>query len=293
MLLLDANHDSTTSLVIVNTLISAAIAIAVVLLKNPLERKFLERKLQLEYNFGQRKQIKAALGRHKINIALACDSLKLRMWHWANRMDHVWDKESDFYSKNDFFLHSTAYLILSVYAHIQLLQQDLTILDTTLAEPDDYEFVKLIQVFLNIFSNTREIDVYHDREMTHKDHFSRVLFATFPVSLIHDDKVRTFTDFKLEIESSDGLKLFLSFLDQTTQQNHENRWERLHLLYFTVIIFLNNFGYSFQKTREEEIRAIIRTPQKPHYLQHYLRLLHKYELKDNPAVQQFERIAVN
>jgi len=79
--------------------------------------------------------------------------------------------------------------------------------------------------------------------------------------------------------------------DGLSPKEDRKRWDRLHLMHLTVLMFLNNYGYDFQITSPEKLKRILTHPKKSSYLTNYFAFLKEYHLTDNKKIKELMKIA--
>ena len=209
-------------------------------------------------------------------------------WNFGKNHEKNWIKSS----KEDYYYHSFVYRIVCVYAWIKIIQKDMIFLDTTIATKEDLEFIKFLKIFPQIFCDLTIIEGKNAEGNYAVDHFFRNNFELFSDSVITGDGVITYADFIKHLRTSkkDLEQLFL-FLDGISPLEQRSRWDRLHLLNLTLIVFLNNYGYDFQQTDEAKIEIILTRPKVSVHLKQYFNYLKKYRLNDNKHVIRLEKTA--
>lgn len=260
--------------------------------KNYFENKLLKRNLETEHKFDQQKKIKEVLAKNKVHLLAACEELNHRMWNFANNYKFGWLDVKGDYQTEQYYFHSFVYRFLAVFAWIKKIQKEMIFLDTTIASEKDLEFVKFLRVFPELFCDLSLLEGRDANGEFAIDHYFKNEFILFPDCLILEDGIKSYSDFKKELpEIKDSLNsLYLGF-DGISPIENRKRWDRLHFLNLTLIIFLNNYGYDFQKTDEYSMLQAITNPKTSIYLKKYCVLLKQYHLDKNKEVKRFKRIA--
>ncbi|MCT3758848.1 hypothetical protein HZQ19_04030 [Elizabethkingia anophelis] len=289
--------DFLTNEKVLPALISAFTTIIVLFLtlttKNFIETRILRSKLNTEHRFEQRKKIKEALAKHKVHLLTACEDVNHRLWNLSNNHHRNWIKINGDYHKEHYYFHSTAYKLLCLYFWIGRIKKEMIFLDTTIASKEDLEFIKFLKLFPNVLCDLTFIAGDSADGEYAIDHFFRTEFEQFP-NLISNaiNEPITYSDYKAKIpHMKQDLVTLYQYIDGVNPDEQRMRWDRLHLLHLTVIIFLNNYGYDFQKTNEKKIEQIITKNRICKYLKNYINFLEKYKLDKNREVKKLEKIA--
>lgn len=277
-------------------LISAITTVVVFFLtllsKNYIDTRILSSKLETEHKFDQRKKIKEVLAKHKVHLLSACENLNHRMWNFAKNYEKGWIQIGGNYTVENYYLHTFAYRILCLYAWINKIQKEMIFLDTTIATKEDLEFIKFLKVFPQIFCDLTFIEGKNAKGDYAVDHFFRDNFEQLPTCIMSEVELKSYTEFiqNLSFINKD-LKSLFEFLDGISPNEKRKRWDRLHFLNLTLIIFLNNYGYDFQQTNEKKIEEILSIPKTSAHLESYFAVLKEYHLDKNKQVKIIEKIA--
>lgn len=277
-------------------LISAIVSIVTFLtttyLKNYFENKLLKRNLETEHKFSQQKQIKEILAKNKVHLLTACEDLNHRMWNFSNTSNENWLRVNGDYTTDNYYFHSFTYRILAVYGWIKKIQNEMIFLDTTIASKKDMEFIKFLRIFTLLFCDLRILEGKGANGNFQVDHFFKNTFDTFADCIINEHGIKSFSEYSSSIPSlQTQLKPLYLFLDGASPDEERKRWDRLHLLNLTLIVFLNNYGYDFQNTNNTKIEVAISKPKVSTYLKNYFVLLKEYKLDNNKEVVRLEKIA--
>lgn len=276
-------------------LISAVVSIVTFFitnwLKNYFENKLLQRNLETEHTFNQRKKIKEVLAKYKVHLLTACEDLNYRFWNFANTYNENWLDVKGEYDEEHYYFHSFCFRILAVFAWINKIQKEMIFLDTTIASKKDLEFIKFLRVLPQIFC---ELTIFEGKDAngnTAVDHFFKNNFEILPDCIITKEGINSYSEFikNLPINRYSLIQFFL-FMDGISPTENRKRWDRLHLLNLTLIIFLNNYGYDYQRTNKNLMKDAITKPKVSNYLENYFSFLSKYYLTNNLEVKRFKKI---
>jgi len=261
-------------------------------LKNYFENKLLQRNLETEHKFDQRKKIKEAIAKYKVHLLTACEDVNHRFWNFSSNHKKDWLKIGGDYGAENYYFHSTAYKILCLYAWVGKIKKEMIFLDTTIASKEDLEFIKFLKFFPNVMCDLTFI-VGKDADGDYAvDHFFRTNFELLPDYISDKDGPKSYADYKKNIPKlKTDLHSLYEYIDGVSPNEKRMRWDRLHLLHLTAIIFLNNYGYDFQQTDDKKLEEVITMPKVSSYTKNYFNFLKEYKLDDNKEVKRLESIA--
>lgn len=262
------------------------------LTKNFIDTRVLSSKLETEHKFDQRKKIKEVLAKHKVHLLSAAEILNHRMWNFSKNHNKGWiNVQGNFFSEQ-YYIHSFAYRILCLFTWINQIQKDMIYLDTTIAQKEDLEFIKFLKIFPQIFFDLTFIEGQNANGNYAVDHFFRNNFDELSRCLQGVNGIKSYDVFIEDLVQPDkNLIQLLKFLDGICPLENRKRWDRLHCLNITLIIFLNNYGYDFQKTNVDKLEKILTIPKTSNFLKNYFHLLKEYNLHTNKEVKKIEKIA--
>jgi hypothetical protein len=260
--------------------------------KNYFENQRHQRNLETEHKFEEQKKIKEAIAKHKVHLLTACEDLNHRLWNLKENHLKQWINVGGDYKREHYYFHSTVYKILCLYAWIGKVKKEMIFLDTTIASKEDLEFIKFLRFFPNVMCDLGFI-VGKDADGDYAvDHFFRTNFELFPDQISDESGPVSYSNYKIDLEHThEALLALYEFVDGISPLEKRMRWDRFHLLHLTTIIFLNNYGYDFQRTNELKIEDIIVKPRVSPYLANYFNFFKEYRLSENVEVVRVEKIA--
>jgi len=279
---------------IVAALIAAVVSVITFIItlttKNFLERKLHIRKLEADHEYEQRKSIKAVLSKYKVHLLNSCESLNHRMWNFANNHSKEWLKVDHDYDSNKYYIISFSYRIIVVYYWINKIEKELIFLDSTISTKTDLDFIKYLKLFQRTLTDIKLFEgLYSSEEYATypKDHFYANELEAFVNYVQEDGELINFEKFKIKVDKSpDPILKILNFLDGLSPNESRPRWERIHSLNLVLILFLNSFGYDFQKTSNEQLTKTLEFPRKSKVQSNFLRLLKNDKLEYQKEVKQ-------
>ena len=83
------------------------------------------------------------------------------------------------------------------------------------------------------------------------------------------------------------------FFDGISPNEERYRWDLLQIFHLTIIGFLNNYGYDFQQTTQDQIIEVIQTPRKSRLLNNFKILIEKNKLDDNKDINKILTLIPN
>ena len=280
--ILDFLQNEKVISVITSAITTLVVFFITIMTKNIIETRVLQSKLETEHKFDQQKKIKEALAKYKVHLMTACEDFNHRMWNFSNKYQEEWLNVNNDYLTHHYYFHSFVYRHLAIFAWIKKIQKEMIYLDTTIAEKEDLEFVKFLSIFPRLFCDLTFIEGINADGNKTEDHFYRNEFDLFADCLITETGIKSYSEYLEDLKNiiPNIEKLYL-FFDSLSPIEDRKRWDRLHFFHLTVILFLNNYGYDFQKTNKDKLSKILSFPKQSKFLDKYFMLFNEFNLNVN------------
>jgi len=274
-------------------LISAAVSIVTVLLsfllKAWFERYFVIFKLEAEHQYEQKKQIKGVIAKNKTSLLDAAESLNHRFWNFSSNYDRNWHTLNDDYKNipNYYYLASFVYRMLHFFAWVRRIETQMVYLDATVASSNDITFIKFLRILNQSMCDTVLFDGLEYDDYYATDHFFRNDFNHMCECFWKDDGIVSYAEFKNgENPCLNEAKSMVMFLDGMSPEEPRLRWDRLQVLHYILIMFLNVYGYDFQHTNETKINDLLsKSPRPNKTISNLERMLNEISLTKNKEVK--------
>ncbi|OPY64651.1 MAG: hypothetical protein A4E62_02817 [Syntrophorhabdus sp. PtaU1.Bin002] len=244
-------------------LISAGVSIVTVLLsfllKAWFERYFLIFKLEAEHRYEQKKKIKEVIAKNKTSLLDAAESLNHRLWNFSKNYEKGWHKLSGkLVPDSHYYLASFAYRILSFYAWVRRVEIQMVYLDATVASRDDLNFLKFLRLFEQTMCDTVLFEGLKYNSFYSRDHFFKNNFVHMCECFWKNDEIMSYADFKSNTAGClEEAEPMVDFLSGMNPEESRLRWDRLQALHYVLLMFLNSYGYEFQRTSIDKIKSLL------------------------------------
>lgn len=284
--------------IILPAIISLITALVTIKYKSKKDELSHANKLNFEHSLSEKKRIKESISKYKIHIMNSCETLNHRLWNLAEHYDKKWHfVDGNYFKDSKYYFHSFIYRIASLVWWSKKIEDQLIYLDTTIADKEDLDFLKFCK-FINItLTQVKLFDGLEYDSSSDKDHFYHHKLTQQVSCISNQDKnnVIEYDEFEKDLtkylKEMDGL---CKFVDGLSPQENRLRWNRLYSLHLIIIAFLNNYGYDFQKTSEEQIKEVVGFMKLSNASEQVLLnlkgLLVKYSLNDNDEVSKIIRV---
>lgn len=275
---------------LISAIVSFITFLLTIIIKNYFENKLHKRKLETEHKFNQQKMIKEVLAKYKVHLLTSCEDFNYRMWNFSENHSKKWhyiSKKDDDYCNPHYYFHSFVYRFLSILAWIKKIQKEIVFIDTTLASKKDLEFVKFLRVISQLFCDLQFVEGKKADGTYAIDHFFRDNLNLFPDVIIEEKGLKSYSEYIGNLEKTkESLNDLYNWFNGISPIENRKRWDRLYFLHLTIMIFLNNYGYDFQKTDKDKLKQILVNPQKQVNMDGFFELLSGYKLDKNKEVEK-------
>lgn len=241
---------------LISSVVTVFMFIASSIVKSIWEKNFHNFKLKADHKYEQRKKIKEAISKHKVRLMDSSESLNHRLWNFSDNCDKKWHKLRDDKTINElYYLESFTYRFLSFFAWCRKIEKEMLYLDSTISDSEDLEFIKYLKIFPQMFCDTA-LFYGHEYDASHAtDHFFKDDFLHMVDSLITDEGVITYSEFKRKSDSAEYMKM-VNYIDGISDKKACLRWYSLSLFHFVLMAFLTKFGYDFQQTSKDKLKLL-------------------------------------
>ena len=257
--------------------------------KNYIERNLLTSKLNIEYKFSQRKQIKEILGLNKVQLNNVCNELKKRIGNHYRNNEKGWLKRNTSTYDDEYF-SSFIYRFISVFAWIEIIERELFFLDSTVSVKSDLEFIKFLKIFQRVMCSDY-LPKHNSEGKEINDHFNRDDLKELAIIFITQKTVITYSQFKLKLKKDKNQFIKVcNFFDNINPIENRVRWDRLYYLQLCISAYLNQFGYDFQFSPPNKIKFYFTKPRYSKNYNDFLILCSDYKLSKNKGIKMIAKL---
>lgn len=281
-------HNTAIVVAIIAAISSLFTSIITTLFKYINDRFFQSYKIKLEYKYNQQKKIKEELSKNKMQFLNMAETLYHRLKNLTENTDEKWlDVYGNYTEKGNTYFISTVYRISVFFAWIKKIEKDMIFLDVTLAEKQDLYYIKYLKLMQLVFCDHTVFSGYDYDHNYATDHFYRNNFEKMVETMIIDGKICEFGHYEnnLEYFSKEMISLFI-FIDGIKPDENRYRWDVLQLFLFTLIGFLNSYGYDFQYTNKKEVRRLLSLNRPIPFSKNYINIVKKMKVNKNKELKK-------
>lgn len=240
-------------------LIAAAVSVFVLILKGisrPLwERYFHTYKLEGDYRFEQKKQVREAISKHKIALLNAAESLNHRMWNFSENIPEGWHKVDNSPVEEKYYLISFCYRFLLFFTICRDIERETLYLDSTVSTDTDLTFLKYIKLFPQLFCDVSIFKGFEYDKSLDSDHFYRDDFNAMLKKMYSNEKLLDFDEFK-KLDLDNDFAKIIEYFSGVSSQRDCMRWQALNSFHFVLMAFINEYGYNFQVTSAKQFKKL-------------------------------------
>lgn len=279
-------------------LISAAVALIMVLLSTPLryalDRQALRHRLRTEYEYEQRKQVRQLIGRYVGRMLEATDRLNRRLWNlYANKSRGWLDINGNYENlqADSYYFNTTVYRFLEVCALIRQFEVDALFLDPRIVEKTDVIFVRYLKALYWVLTDVQLFQGIQYDDSRQTDHFFIDNLRLICDACWSNDRFFSLRDFPVRAASDETLRPVLLFFDGLKPGEPRLRWDRLVTFDLLLMAFLNAFGDDSQRSTDEKFLEAVRHVENPEVLENLVQWLPRIGLGKQREVRHIFKAA--
>jgi hypothetical protein len=259
-------------------------------LRYQIEKRALLYKLNAEYEYEQRRELRHLIGRHQGRLLEAAEA-------WNNRMNNLYEHEAEGrlaahgrYEEPNYYLRSTAYRFLTLCSLARNFEAQAFYIDVRIAEAGDLDFVKFTKAFRWLMTDLDVVAGLEYEPWEGADHFYNDRFRGICDSFRNGDEVLSLAEFEDRAAHDPNLVQVLAFLDGLRADEPRLRWDRLVALHLLVMAFLNAFGYDMQRSTDDDLKRAVDRVVRPEVRTNLIAAVSKLGLAGNAEVQRVVRV---
>jgi hypothetical protein len=254
-------------------------------LKYWLEKRALRNRLAVEYEYEQRKNLRELIVRHQGRLLESAVALNHRMWNLYKNQDKGWLDVHGEYDGRSYYHSSFVYRFLNFCALAREFESEAILIDSSIAEKRDLDFVKFVKAFSWTVCEVALFDnVIYDSQFP-TDHFFHDWLRKVCDSCMRDGKFLGHEELQsVLLNNSDFHRVFL-FFDGLNKSENRFRWDRLVVVHLLLLAFINSFGYDMQKSTPQQFVEVAQQANNAQILTNLASWLPKFGLQQNEQIK--------
>ena len=257
--------DPTWSAAVVAVVVAAVTALvtSVVssLLRYLVDSRLHRSKARTDYEYDQRKQLRAEIGSYHGRLLETGTALNYRLGQIYKKRSELWLNVSGDYSKRwprHYFFNSTIYRFIGFVALCNRFEREALYIDSRIADPTDRLFVFYVKALRWTLTET---GLFDGLEYGHeaRDHFYTDHLRRMCSSVWKEDGEGLVDLGALEelLAGEHELGPILKFFDSLDPEEVDrHRWDRLVAFQVVLMAFVETFGYEIHKTDKKWFDAV-------------------------------------
>ncbi|OGF57084.1 MAG: hypothetical protein A2Z21_05025 [Candidatus Fraserbacteria bacterium RBG_16_55_9] len=229
-----------------------------------LGRRVARHRLEVEYEYGQRKKLRDLIGSYHGRLLTAANSMNYRFWNFYKNPDRGWLDVGGDYQAPGYYFVSFVHRFLSVCSLIRQFEAEAMYIDSRIASKTDFIFMNYLGAIRWALTDVSLFEGLSYDPFFEKDHFFSDSFRSYCEIGVEKGQFFSFQAFKHWIAVNRDLDSVLRFFDGLERAEDRLRMDRLVVYHVLLIAFINTFGYKTQYTPEEMLPNVliqVRNPQ--------------------------------
>jgi len=234
---------------------------------------------EVEYEYEQRKKLRALIGRYHGRLLNAANSMNYRMWNLYANHDKGWlDVAGDYADPNHYYFRSSVYRFLNVCALLCQLENEAILLDARIAQKKDFTFLNYAAALRWVMTDVALTEGLPYDNFHQTDHFFADHFRHYCALSICSGNFLTIDQFSELLDNDSRLKPVFCYFDGLTGNEARLRWDRLVAFHLLLMAFINSFGYERQHSDDEHFIQTAKQIRNVQILQNLVAWLPRHDL---------------
>jgi len=264
-----------TSLVV--SVLTAFAALANTPIKLWVEKISQRSRLQIDYESSTRYKLRDLLGRYRGLLLEAAESFNHRSWNLYGNETKGWlDMNGSYSNEVDYYFHSWVGRLVKLMATANAFEDEAIFIDPKIADKADFEFIYTVKSWSLLICDAQLFKGLSYDSENPTDHLFKDSLKSLCSELWIDGKLCSGKAISKIMKTEHGLHIY-RLLDGLCSTEVRLRWDRFVCLHLLVMLFLNEYGYSFHRSTPEQFREVIdklRHPEIALNFRHSLQRLH-------------------
>ncbi|MFI6876304.1 hypothetical protein ACIBL6_23020 [Streptomyces sp. NPDC050400] len=274
-----------------SAVVAAAVALGVALLGPPIkygfDKKFQQRKLDIEYAYEQQKELRNRIALYKGLLLETGGQMRSRLWNFFQHGGHGWLRMSQG-EHSGYYIRSFSYRILCLVASLRLIERQAFYVDSVVATRQDRRLLEAMKLGIDVWTKADLFSGLPYDGGVAADHFLRDRLTDLADTMYDDGRLISLSEFEARLardrEAYDVVFRFLDGLKR--EEGGRYRFDRLVAVQLNLLATLNRFGYEYQQVPVEAFRVAANQCEHPIVLRNLCFMVRRYRLEDEPGYKE-------
>jgi hypothetical protein len=226
-----------------------------------LDKSALRDKIQVEYEYAERKKLRELIGLYHGRMLETAERLNNRLWNLQENESKGWlDMEGAYAQPEDnYYFTSTVYRMIAILSLLRLFEEDAIFIDARIARQGELTFLKFTKALQWAFTDGELFKGTGYDSFWQTDHIFHDKLRLLCDSCINQGKIISIEDFQERLkhpERQESIMPILSFFDGLRADEKRLRWDRIIAFHLLLMAFINSFGYDNQKSSPQQFAKI-------------------------------------
>lgn len=220
--------------------------------------KEMRKSAQIDYEYEQKKQLYALIGKYNGRLIGASARFSSRMWNLYENDEEDWIKVSGDFDRTGYYFESSVFRFMELSCLLRQIEKEAILLDIRIADKRDFLFLNYVSAMQRQMSDATIIKTQGKSTSKQSDHFFSDMMRKYCDICLEKGEFPAFEEFQKLISNDSKIYGVLEFFDGISKNENRTRWDRLVCLHLIVLTFLNSFGYKRDKTSQSGIHDCVK-----------------------------------
>jgi len=229
------------------------------ILNNFYNKRFLNHKLNKEYDFSQKKKIKEELALTKTHLIKASEELNYRLWNLSNNIDKRWHNipETEWKDIDKYYLRSFTYRFLVFLYWVIKAENSMYNFDISKADKSDKQYLKHIKSLKHFFCEGSMLKELGYTSSCSSNHFYKDDLIKYISYIETNNNLINYMDFENKyLTSCNNISKVIEYINKIESDANNLNYNIVKSFHVFLMIFLNKYGLDYHKTSKNKIKEI-------------------------------------
>jgi hypothetical protein len=212
--------------------------------------------LRITLLYDQRRKLSELIGRYKGRLISTSVTLSRRLDNLFENEGQGWLRVHAEYPESGYYFTSMVYRFLNMFVHIRQLESEAILLDTKVAQGNDFMFLNYTSAMLWVMTDVTLFDGLDYDIHYQKDHFFSDNLRFYCDLCLKDGVMVPYSEFKGSYLAKSELRPVYQLFDSLEKKETRFRWDRIVSLDLVLLAFINSFGYKRQYSNQSKMDGI-------------------------------------
>lgn len=218
-------------------------------------------KMQKEFYFKQRIEIKNKLALTKTPLIKSAEELNYRLWNLSNHIEKSWHniEEVDWQKVDKYYLRSFTFRFISFLYWTIKAEESIYSFDISQAEKEDTLYLKYIKTLKHFFCESSLLEELNYDGENNTNHFYKDSIGTFCNYLNKDGNCINYEEFEEKFKNDfTKIKEVVTYITKINNEDKNLNYNVIKCFHLFLMLFLNEYGLDYHHTSNCKLKKLMK-----------------------------------